>query len=785
MTPHPNRRDVLRYALLTGSAVVVPSVSSATAAPASVAAGGGAGPPATTGLVGYPRPAAEIPPSEKYRVTVTQGSTTLESFVYMTSAPPNAVPDLPTTGMWPVLTDRTFSWTTFSFAGTVTVQVTKIYGTGATDIQVTPRSYGITPTISDDGRTVTFTLDRPRKVSVNFRSDDNKDLDLGSELTRGQIEDHQKQIRNGLMIFADPLEEAPPTAGDPGVLSYTPATTLAQIQAADTIHFGRGVHDLNANPELVRTDNNGVPMSVHLDGVLPLRDGQTVYLAGGSYVYGALNAVGRRDVTIRGRGVLSGAKDDRLMWKATHLPMIDLRHMNRGSHAYIEGVTLVDPPFHGMVTPPNTVIRDTKQIGWRTNNDGIRSQNDTLVQNCFIKTADDFFYAFSTTNITGCVLWPMWNGATFMLGWGDYGGKGTRVVDNDIINPEWGHLHSNLGIVAAQILPASQNGDILVADLRVDGAINALANLHFKDPMPANTPQRQGEIGHITFRNISIQHPFVTDHNTMQPTRNLVRGVVHQDRTYYTHDISFENVSLAGEVFTEENRADHTLIDAATTYNISMRPEANPLPVNVSLKALTESLYWDTADGGGPVHGRQADRREAAALRIFSFGRQEIALGVVQGGSYLWIGLDEQQRLTASSNRIGTAQTFVVRYVGGSRIALRSRATGRYVSLRADGTLVADALLPLAREIFRHVAPVTPLVVQSTKPLADTIRIALPGAEIVVPYLPGILDQHVYDALRTRDVTLTCVTADRSFSIRGGSAISSHGGLRTALEQTF
>ena len=783
MPSHPHRRDVLRLALLAGSAAVAPATATAARAAAAVPSPDGveAIRPGAHPVV-HPRPGPEVAPSDRYRVTVTQGWVTLESFVFLTAAPPNAAPDLPTTGMWPVLTDRTFSWTTFSFSGTVTVTVTKLFGTGTTDVQVTPHSYGISPTISDDGRTVTFTLDRPRKVSVNFRSIDNKDLDEGSELTRGQTEDHQKQILHGLMIFADPTEDWVPS---PDALRYAPTTTLAEIQAADTIVFAPGVHDLTANPELTRADNNGVPMPYRLTGVLPLRDGQTVHLAGGAWVYGAINALGRLDITLRGRGVLSGGRHERLVWKSCNVPMIDLRHVNRGSNARIEGITLVDPPFHMMVTPPNTIIRDTKQIGWRTNNDGIRSQNDTLVENCFIKTADDFFYAFSTTNITGCVLWPMWNGAILMLGWGDYGGTGTRFVDNDIINPEYTHLHGNLGIMAAQILPASRNGDIVLEDLRVDGPVCALANLHFKDPMPVNTPQRQGEIGYVTFRNVSLRHPNITSYQTLQRTTNVVRGVVYQDRTYHTHDISFENVRVAGEVLTEANRAEHVDVDPATTYNVTLRPEANPLPLTVSLRQLVAERWWAVAEGTAVLDGRQPDRRVAAPLRVFSFGREEIALGVRSDTGYRWIGSDDRHRLAASAERIGAGETFVVRHLGADRIALRSKVTGRYISLRADGSLVADALLPRDREVFVHVAPVTPLVAQSATPLADTLRIALPGTEVVVPYSPGILDRDVYEALRERRVTLTLITADQAWSVHGGRAMGAHRTLRTTLERSL
>lgn len=517
----------------------------------------------------YPRPDASIPPSDFYAVRLRQAGRVIDTFVYVTHAPTDAS-DLPTTGMSPVLTDRTFSWTTFETSAPVTVTVTKLFGEPARSVEITPRSKNVRAHLSPDGRSATFTITGAAKLSINFDSDDNRDLDTGSPLTAGQTRDYQHQIKHGLMVFADAPEISPFNPGAPGVLKYGPATTPAELASANVIYFAPGVHDLHQNPALTRTTNGSVPLAEALRGVLPLQDGQTAYFAGGSYVYGAINAYGRKNVTIAGRGIISGRLDERLTWKKANIELIDIRNASRGANAHIEGVTIVDPPYHMMVTPAGSTIRNTKQIGWRTNNDGMRTQDDSLVEDCFIKTADDFFYAFSTTTITKCVLWPMWNGATFTLGWGDYGGTGTRALDNDIINPEWMNVWNNNGVLASQILPGSVNGDVVIDDLRIDGAIGALTNLHFREPMPVNSPKQQGEIAHITISNVRMQYPPVTDNQTLKPAMSRIQGVVYDGVTYYAHDIRLRNIVIENGEGMSADIATYLSIDATTTYNVTV-----------------------------------------------------------------------------------------------------------------------------------------------------------------------------------------------------------------------
>ena len=131
----------------------------------------------------------------------------------------------------------------FDFTGRVEVAVT--YNKGKVDsARVRPLSYGI-PFRVEDGRTVKFTLDRPRNLSVEVNGD----------------------IFHNLHLFAGPVETDVPDKDDP-----------------DVIYFGPGVHLTEGN--------------------LKVPSGKTVYVAGGAVLMGRILVEGVHDVTVCGRGVV-------------------------------------------------------------------------------------------------------------------------------------------------------------------------------------------------------------------------------------------------------------------------------------------------------------------------------------------------------------------------------------------------------------------------------------------------------------------------------------------------
>ena len=177
--------------------------------------------------------------------------------------------------------------------------------------------------------TIKISLDHPEKLS---------------------IEPDGKQ--RPLYLFANPLEKNAPTKGDAGV-----------------IFFGPGVH---------RLDN----------GLLNLSSGQTLYLAGGAVVQGAVHAADAENIRICGRGILCGNPWE---WGKGQGHVISL---NNCKNVSIEGI-VIRGAWAWTIVPSGcegVEIQNVKLCNGRVlNDDGINPCNSRRVsiRNCFIRTMDD------------------------------------------------------------------------------------------------------------------------------------------------------------------------------------------------------------------------------------------------------------------------------------------------------------------------------------------------------------------------------------------------------------
>jgi hypothetical protein len=177
-----------------------------------------------------------------------------------------------------------------------------------------------------DDHTLSITLGSPRKISV---------------------EPDGKQ--GPLLLFANPIEQDAPKAGTPGV-----------------VYFGPGEHE---------------------PGKVEVGDNQTVYLAGGSVVKGAIVARGS-NIRILGRGILDGSPYEWRKGPANFTVGIT------GTNVEVSGIT-VRGSSHWTIVPNasrDVTVRNVKLCGSRVqNDDGINpcnSQNVRIID-CFIRTDDD------------------------------------------------------------------------------------------------------------------------------------------------------------------------------------------------------------------------------------------------------------------------------------------------------------------------------------------------------------------------------------------------------------
>ncbi len=237
---------------------------------------------------------------------------------------------------------------------------------GPVDVEVVSRrpveSVAIRPTARGirakvDGRRITFRLSSPEQITVEVNG-----------------------WHKALHLFASALQAAAPKPQDPRVR-----------------YFGPGVHR---------------------PGKMTVESGQTVYLAGGAVVYGAIEAQGASNIRILGRGILdtSGLERDQAGGSI---------RLAKCKNVVIDGVILRDPNVWCLSAffCSNLSISNVKLIGlWRYNADGIDICNsqDVTIRGCFVRSFDDSIVVKGVSQgddpvrrirVEGCVIWNDWGRA--------------------------------------------------------------------------------------------------------------------------------------------------------------------------------------------------------------------------------------------------------------------------------------------------------------------------------------------------------------------------------------
>jgi hypothetical protein len=216
-----------------------------------------------------------------------------------------------------------YAFANFDMAGRVTVKVRAKRSLRNTIVR--PEYPDVRLQVEDE-HTVSISFGSPRKISV------------------------EPDGRKGpLLLFANPMEQEVPKAGSPGV-----------------IYFGPGLHR---------------------PGRVEVGDHQTVYLAGGAVVKGAIAAHGS-NIRILGRGILDGSDYEWRKGPANFTVGIT------GTNVEVSGIT-IRGSSHWTIVPNashDVTVRNVKICGGRVqNDDGINPCNSQNVHitDCFIRTDDD------------------------------------------------------------------------------------------------------------------------------------------------------------------------------------------------------------------------------------------------------------------------------------------------------------------------------------------------------------------------------------------------------------
>ncbi len=396
---------------------------------------------------------------------------------------------------WRSNRSKTTSWTTFSFSGKVTVKVTRLSG-HFKSCRILPTSYRIKPKVKGNG--IEFQLDKPRKVSVEFDDD----------------------ITHPMLVFANPLEDNVPRPNDPNV-----------------IYFGPGVHDIGES--------------------LSIDSGTTVYLAGGAYVKGRIATNNADNITLRGRGILSGEDFE---VKSGHLI-----RMRNADNILIEGITLINSPhFNISLRGSDHIVRNVKMIGWYFSTDGVCTGYNGLVEDCFFKVNDDAVKLYvSNMLVQNCVIWQMEDGAPFQISWNmpsDNSGFHVRNIDVIRVEHEWDNR--NEAVFDSIHGGRAHMSDYLFEDIRIENADWRLFYITIDKNEFADSSRGMGRISDIVFRNITADLPL------RRP--NTIKG---WDKDHRVSNILFENLKINGKYVTSAEDGD-LQIDPDTTHNIRFKVTA-------------------------------------------------------------------------------------------------------------------------------------------------------------------------------------------------------------------
>jgi hypothetical protein len=390
-------------------------------------------------LTTYPAP-ADQQPSDQYSVTLRQQHRTSSPFTYQVAARKTDTNREDDT-----------SWTSFSFAGAVTVAVTKLAG-DATGCLVRPSSAHI-PTRFADG-TCTFTLRRASNVSVEFAPDTTNPM------------------LHPMLLFANPPETDVPSPDDPNVL-----------------YFGPGVHYIGSGVQL--------------------HSNETVYVSGGAWVEGAFIGAGVRNVVFRGRGVIDGLFLDTGNQDANkNQPgLLDLADAH---NVVVDGVTLVDGPrFNVRVLGSDVTVHNIKVISWWYSTDCIWAGSDSLVEGNFCKVNDDSLKPMTGPSvIRDNTVWQLENGAPFMISWNIKDDQSNfHVYDNDVIHAEHYWL-SPQAIFRARHASPGRMSRYLFENIRVEDASWRLFYIILENNKWYDPTLGYGQISQLIFRNITATSPF-------------------------------------------------------------------------------------------------------------------------------------------------------------------------------------------------------------------------------------------------------------------------------------
>lgn len=487
----------------------------------------------------YDCPGGDDYRSPDYRVSVIQGSDTLQSFVYYSygldtysryswEMVPLEVKQMDHEGL------KSHSAAIFSFSGKVVVRVEVLNGASEISLplksaKILPSSYNI-PCEIIDGNIIEFELDRPEKVAVmpNYDEaweayaqkgighipiqnwDDNYSLEKSKSTFHGENLPSflSEGYQNPLFVFAHAPEKRIPDSTSANVLRLYPGDDVTQnkLNQYDTVWFTPGIHDLSGIGDWPWFQTE-------------IKKGQNFYLEGGAYVKAQFieGSGGAGPSSVTGRGVLSGIGHSWIRSSLNNSVCVDVDS--------IIGITITDRACFGIRSAH--YIGDIAMIGaWHGNTDGPDFSDDCLIENCFLQAADDNLKINHNTHARHCVLWQGTNAHPIMVKEILRDGmiyENSLVEDVDIIaylpGTDWDNPWPQISRAAISVVTAMdlEIRNLTFRDIRIESPylprVLNVYNLNTNIVNPGwfnqTSESYHTRIDGITFENITVNSPVI------------------------------------------------------------------------------------------------------------------------------------------------------------------------------------------------------------------------------------------------------------------------------------
>jgi hypothetical protein len=497
----------------------------------------------------------------------------------------------------------------FDASGPVQVAVTSLSGAMQT-ARVRPFAAGITPTLSADGTTATFTLAHPMDVSFEANGDTQHNL----QVFVNQIEPTTSKPLKCLKRSKPKSEKrsrSKKTAGSKKATSSKqrtrPKKTTRCLKRATpkptpplhVISFGPGIHEIPGEHVLnVPSDTN-------------------VEIAGGAIVEGILNITGSH-VTVEGHGVIDPSR----FFSVSNNPPTVLVH--GASDVGIRNVTILDSQSVGFEVEQSddVVISHVREINSVRYSDGIdvAASHGVLIENSFLRTSDDSIAVFASTpygasgstsdvTVRNCTLFPDVAHPVLVGTFGNPAGgdqiqnllfENLDILEEDVQNPVY------QGVLAVDAGDNTAVSDLQFEDVNVEHITEGqLFNVRvFLNPDLNQTPG--AGVSDILFRNVNF--PGANDAPSQiegyEPTR-AVSGV------------TFENLTRDGQPVLEPAAGNIDI--GANASSIVFRPTASIASVDDNAASLRYSGPWMRAHATGYFDGTAHIGSSSSSSASFTF----------------------------------------------------------------------------------------------------------------------------------------------------------------------